>query len=181
MTCRQTRSPKWFRTSAATCSAGFVRASYVTSTNALISSPGFQTLAHQFHVGRELAESFEGVELALDGDHHFAGGGEGVDRRADPARAGSRSGCSHNRPGSSRSPCGDGVRAEGGNQARSRRRQGPDWLVQRRDSGPSSSTQSSRGRSRSSTSYMVFSRLLMSNPRPVEALPCGSRSITRVR
>ena len=43
------------------------------------------------------------------------------------------------------------------------------------------SMQSSSGCSRMMTSYMEFSKLRRSMPRPVVALPCGSRSITRTR
>ena len=43
------------------------------------------------------------------------------------------------------------------------------------------SMQSSRGWSRMITSYMESSKFRASTPRPVVALPCGSRSMTRTR
>ena len=76
---RQTLSPKCSRTSCATWSDSFVRASYITSTMVEMSSVGIQVLGDEPDVAHQLAEALERVVLALDRDQDLGGRRHAVD------------------------------------------------------------------------------------------------------
>ena len=78
-TVRYTLEPKCARTSRSTCSASFVRASYIVSTMPRTSSAGIEVRLHQRDVAQQLPETLERVVLALDRDDHVVRGGQAVD------------------------------------------------------------------------------------------------------
>ena len=75
-TVRITLSPKCSRTSRTTWSASFVRASYITQTIVLTVQRRVQVASDQIDVAEQLAETLQGVVLALDRDEHLRRGGQ---------------------------------------------------------------------------------------------------------
>ena len=78
ITVLQTLSPKWLRTSLTTWSESFVRPSYIVRTIVDSSSVGLRLDPHEVDAPQQLAESLEGVVLALDRDEHLGGRGQAV-------------------------------------------------------------------------------------------------------
>ena len=181
--CRDTASAECRRTSAATSADRFVRPSYIVSTTP--SSRGrVEVVADEIDGREQLGQSLQGVVLALDRDEHGIGGGQRVDgQQAERRRAIDEDvvvvgrGPRGRALASRRSRCSTRRQLDLGAGERDR----PTGRGRRRRRAASTIESLERRRRRRRRRRWSARASIRSIPKPLVALPCGSRSMTSTR